>query len=104
MGLTSHTAAMDLMIQVPGNGVVPRQPFGQIPQLFMGASSEQGAQTVASYRQVPHGLQQVEQHRNWYGVQDNRLQRVHHLDQYTEQNGMNPPQMRVGFYRLFQRT
>ena len=24
MGLTSHTTAMDLMVEFPGNGVVPR--------------------------------------------------------------------------------
>ena len=54
--LTSHSAAMDLMIEFPGNGVVPRQLFGQIPQLFMGASPEQDAQTVVSQRQVPQGL------------------------------------------------
>ena len=71
--LTRHSAAMDLMIQVSGNGVVPRQRFGQIAQFFVGASPEQGAQTVASYRQVPQGLQQVEQHRNGYGVQHNGL-------------------------------
>ena len=40
MGLTRHSTAMDLMIEFPGNGVVPRQRFGPIPQLFMGTSSE----------------------------------------------------------------
>ena len=44
MGLTSHSAAVDLVIQAPGNdGVVPRQRFNPIPQFFMGTSSEQGA-------------------------------------------------------------
>ena len=83
MGLTSHSTAMDLMIQVPCNGAVPRQRFGQIPQLFVSATLEQGGQTVASYRQVPQGLQHVEQHVDGYGVQHNRLQRAHHLDQYN---------------------
>ena len=46
--LTSHATAMDLMIQFPGDRVVPRQRFGPIPQLLMGAASEKGAQTVAS--------------------------------------------------------
>ena len=55
-GLTRHSTAMDLMIEFPGNGVVPRRRFGQIPQLFMGASPEQGAQTVVSHREVPQGL------------------------------------------------
>ena len=52
MGLTSHSAAMDLMIEFPGNGVVPRQCFGQIPQLFMGASPEQGLQTFVTHREA----------------------------------------------------
>ena len=54
--LTRHSAAMNLMIQFTGNGVVPRQRFRPISQLFMGASSEQGAQTILSHRQVPQGL------------------------------------------------
>ena len=82
-GLTSLSTAMDLMIQVPCNGVVPRQRFGQIPQLFVGATPEQGAQTVASYWQVAQDLQQVEQHSDRHGVQHQRLQRAHHLDQYN---------------------
>ena len=82
-GLTSVSTAMDLMIQVPCNGVVPRQRFGQIPQLFVGPTPEQGAQTVASYRQVPQDLQQVEQHSDRQGVQHQRLQRAHHLDHYN---------------------
>ena len=81
MGLTSHATAMDLMIQFPGNGVVPRQRFGPIPQLFVSASPEQGAQTILSHRQVPQGLQQIKQHSDRHGVQHNRLQRAHHLDQ-----------------------
>ena len=55
MGLTSHSAAMDLMIEFPGNGVVPplpRQCFGQIHQLFMGASPEQGLQTFVTHREA----------------------------------------------------
>ena len=52
MGLTSHSTAMDLVIQAPGNGVVPRQRFSQIPQLFMGAYSEQGVQTFVTHREA----------------------------------------------------
>ena len=72
MTLTSHATSMDLMIQFPGNGVVPRQRFGPIPQFLVGASSKQGAQTILAQRQVPQGLQHVEQHRNRYRVQNNR--------------------------------
>ena len=48
MTLTSHAAAMDLVVEFPGNRVVPRQRFGPISQFFMSAASEEGAQTVAS--------------------------------------------------------
>ena len=48
MTLTSHAAAMDLVVEFPGNRVVPRQRFGPIPQFLVGAASEEGAQTVAS--------------------------------------------------------
>ena len=74
MGLTRHSTAMDLMIQAPGNGVVPRQRFSPIPQLFMGASSEQGAQTFLAHREVMQLLQHLKQHGEWHGVQHNRLQ------------------------------
>ena len=56
MRLTSHSAAMDLVIQLPGNRVVPGQCLGPIPQFFVGAASEQGAQTILAHRQVPQGL------------------------------------------------
>ena len=46
--LTSHATAMDLVVEFPGDRVVPGQRFGPISQFFMGASPEQGAQTVAS--------------------------------------------------------
>ena len=46
--LTSHATAMDLVIQLTGNRVVPRQRFGPIPQFLVGAASEEGAQTIAS--------------------------------------------------------
>ena len=72
MTLTSHAAAMDLMIQLPGNRVVPGQCLGPIPQFLVGASSKQGTQTILAQRQVPQGLQHVEQHRDGYGVQHNR--------------------------------
>ena len=48
MTLTSHSAAMNLVVEFPGNGVVPGQCLGPISQLFMSAASEEGAQTIAS--------------------------------------------------------
>ena len=74
MGLTRHATAMDLMVEFPGNGVVPRQRFGPIPQFFMGTASEQGAQTFLAHREVVEDLQHIKQDRNRYRVQDNRLQ------------------------------
>ena len=48
MRLTSHAAAMDLVVEFPGDRVVPGQRSGPIPQLLMGTASEEGAQTIAS--------------------------------------------------------
>ena len=56
MTLTSHAAAMDLMIEFPGNRVVPGQCLGPIPQFFMGASSKQGAQAFLAYREAVEHL------------------------------------------------
>ena len=56
MGLTSHATAMDLMIEFPGNGVVPRQRFRQIAQFFVGVASEQGAETFVTHREVMKNL------------------------------------------------
>ena len=56
MGLTRHATAMDLMIEFPGDRVVPRQRFGPIPQFFMGAASEQGAETFVTHREVMQDL------------------------------------------------
>ena len=86
MTLTRHSAAMDLMIQLPCNRVVPGQRFGPISQLLMGATAEEGAQTVASQRRVPQGLQSLEQHHNRHGIQYHRLQRTHHFEQLNESN------------------
>ena len=46
MRLTCHKTSMDLVIEFPGEWVVPGQCLGPSPQFFMGAASEQGAQTV----------------------------------------------------------
>ena len=83
MGLTRHATAMNLMVEFPGDRVVPRQRFGPIPQFLMGAASEEGAETFMTHQEVVKNLQHVKQDRERHGVQHNRLQRVHHLDQYN---------------------
>ena len=67
MKLTSHATSMDLMIQFPGNGVVPRERFRPIPQLFMGAATEQRAEQLMAHRQVMQDLEHVYQDRNRHG-------------------------------------
>ena len=54
--LTSHTAAMDLMVEFPSDGMVPRQRSGPGSQLFMGASSKHGTETLVAHRQVVQDL------------------------------------------------
>ena len=71
---------MDLMIEFPGNGMVPRERFGPIPQLFVGAPSEQGAETFVAHRQVMQDLENLNQDSNWHREQHNRLGRTHHLE------------------------
>ena len=67
MKLTSHTASMDLVIQFPGDRVVPRERFGPIPQLFMRTASKQCAEQLMAHRQVMQDLQHVYQDRNRHG-------------------------------------
>ena len=74
MTLTSHTAAMDLMVEFSGDGVVPRERFGPIPQLFMGAATEQRAEQLVAHGQVVQDLEHVNQDRNRNGEQHNRLE------------------------------
>ena len=62
--LTSHAAAMDLVVEFPGNRVVPRQRFGPGSQLFMGTSAEQRTKTLMAHRQVVQDLQHVKQDRD----------------------------------------
>ena len=52
MKLTSHTAAMDLVIQFSGDGVVPRERFGPLSQLLMRTASEQRAEQLVAHGQV----------------------------------------------------
>ena len=54
--LTRHSAAMDLVIEFPGNRVVPRQRFRPIAQFFVGAASKQGAETFVTHREVVKNL------------------------------------------------
>ena len=74
MTLTSHTAAMDLMIQFSSDGVVPRERFGPISQLFVGTASKQCAEQLMAHGQVVENLQHVDQYGDGHREQDNRLQ------------------------------
>ena len=74
---------MDLVIQFSGDRVVPRERFGPIPQLFVGAPSEQGAEAFMAHRQVVQDLQHVKENRNRHREQHNRLQGAHHLESAT---------------------
>ena len=56
MRLTRHATAMHLMIEFPSDGVVPRQRFGSIPQFLMRETSEQGAETFVTHREVMENL------------------------------------------------
>ena len=65
---------MHLVIQFPGDRVVPRERLGPVSQLFVGAASEQRAEQLMAHRQVVENLQHLNQHRDRHGEQDNRLQ------------------------------
>ena len=54
--LTRHATAMNLVIEFPGDRVVPRQRFGPIPQFLMSAASEEGAETFVTHRKVMENL------------------------------------------------
>ena len=58
---------MDLVIEFSGNGVVPRERFRPIPQLFMGAATEQRAEQLMAHRQVMQDLEHIYQDRNRHG-------------------------------------
>ena len=58
---------MNLMVQFPGDGVVPRERFGPIPQLFVAAASEQRTEQRMAHGQVVENLQHVYQDRNRHG-------------------------------------
>ena len=74
MKLTSHAATMHLMVQFPGDRVVPRERFGPLSQLLMGAAAKQRAEQFMAHRQVVQDLEHVNQHRDRNGEQHNRLE------------------------------
>ena len=74
---------MDLMVEFPGDRVVPRERFGPIPQLFMGAATEQRAEQLMAHGQVVQDLQHVDENSDGYGEQHNRLQGAHHVETVT---------------------
>ena len=74
---------MHLVIQFPGDGVVPRERFGPRSQLFMRTATEQSAETLMTHWQVVENLQHVNQDRNWHREQHHRLERTHHLETVT---------------------
>ena len=74
MKLTSHAASMDLVIEFPGDRMVPRERFGPISQLFVGAPSEQGVKTLMAHRQVMQDFQHVDQYGDRNGEQNQRLE------------------------------
>ena len=77
---------MDLVVEFPSDGVVPRERFRPIPQLFVGAASKQRAEQLMAHRQVVQYLQHVNEDRNWYGEQNQRLERAHHVEQLDGSN------------------
>ena len=77
---------MHLVIQFPGDRVVPRERLGPIPQLFMGTSAKQRAEQFMAHGQMVENLQHVDQYGNGHGEQNNRLQRAHHVEQLDGSN------------------
>ena len=71
---------MHLVIQFPGNRVVPRERFGPRSKLFVRTATEQGAETLMAHWQVVQDLQHVNQNRNRDREQNQRLERVDHLE------------------------
>ena len=80
MKLTSHTTSMDLMVEFPGDRVVPRERFGPIPQLFMGAATEQRAEQLMAHGQVVQYLEHVDENSDGHREQNQRLQGAYHLE------------------------
>ena len=74
MKLTSHTAAMDLVIQFSGDRMVPRERFRPIPQLFMSTASKQRAEQLMAHGQVVQYLEHVDENSDGHGEQHDRLE------------------------------
>ena len=74
MKLTSHAASMDLVIQFPGDGMVPRERFRPIPQLFMSTASKQRAEQLMAHGQVVQYLEHVDENSDGHGEQHDRLE------------------------------
>ena len=72
---------MDLVIQFPGDRVVPRERSGPIPQLLVGAATEQRTEQLMAHGQVVKNLQHLNQHGDRNGEQNQRLQGAHHVEQ-----------------------
>ena len=47
---------MDLMVEFPGDEVVPRERFGPRSKLFVGAASKQCTETLMAHWQVVENL------------------------------------------------
>ena len=77
---------MDLVIQFSGDGMVPREGFGPIPQLFVGAASKQRTEQLMAHGQVVQYLQHVNQYGDRHREQHNRLERTHHVEQLDGSN------------------
>ena len=65
---------MDLVIQFSGDGVVPRERFGPISQLFVRTASKQRAEQLMAHGQVVQDLEHVDQDRDGHCEQHNGLQ------------------------------
>ena len=61
---------MHLMVQFPGDRVVPRERFGPGSQFFMGTATEQGVETLVTHWQVVQYLQHINQYGDGHGEQN----------------------------------
>ena len=77
---------MHLMVEFPGDRVVPRERLGPIPQLLMGAASEQRAKQLVAHGQVVQNLEHVDENSDGHREQNQRLQGAHHVEQLDGSN------------------
>ena len=71
--------SMHLVMECPGNGMIPGQLFRQTSQLVGIAATEQGGQTGFPQGKMPHSLEQVKENRERYRVENESFKRVDHL-------------------------